>query len=375
MDLFQKLEEMGHEQVVFFQHRETGLKAIVAIHNTTLGPALGGLRMWPYANEKEALIDVLRLSRGMTYKAAVSGLNLGGGKAVLIGNPETDKSEGLFRALGRFIGSLGGRYITAEDVGTNVKDMDYLYQETDRVVGVHRVHGGSGDPSPFTAYGTLQGIKACLQKRYGHDDPGKVSFAVQGVGSVGYYLTKFLSEAGAKVFVCDINATRVEAVVDEFGAEPVPMGQIYDTDAKVFSPCALGGVVNQETVSRLKCDIVAGSANNQLESNEFGTALEERNILYAPDYAINAGGLMNVAIELQGYDRDRAYRTVSSIRDIISRIFRLAERDSIPTWKAADRLAEERIAEIAMVKMPYSKRFKDRLSGRRPQHTTAAEAE
>jgi leucine dehydrogenase len=326
--------------------------------------------MWPYQNEEEALRDVLRLSRGMTYKASVSGLNLGGGKAVLIGDPEEHKSEELFRAFGRFIGSLGGRYITAEDVGTSVEDMDYIYQETDRVVGVHRVHGGSGDPSPFTAYGTLQGIKACLQLKYGSDDPGQVSFAVQGVGHVGYYLTKYLREAGAKVFVCDINENRVERAVDELGAEAVPMEQIYDTDAKVFAPCALGGVINEDTVPRLKCDIVAGSANNQLESEEWGTVLEERGILYAPDYAINAGGLMNVAIELQGYDRDRAYRTVSTIYSIIRTIFGIARRDGIPSWQAADRLAEERIAAIAKVRRFYSKRFKDRLSGRRP-HTTA----
>jgi leucine dehydrogenase len=370
MELFETLHSMGHEQVVFFHHEPTGLKAIVAIHDTTLGPALGGLRMWPYQSEHDALKDVLRLSRGMTYKAAVSGLNLGGGKAVLIGDPEKDKSEALFRSLGRFIGSLGGRYITAEDVGTNVDDMDYLYQETDRVVGVHRVHGGSGDPSPFTAYGTLQGIKACLQRRYGSDDPGKLSFAVQGVGHVGYYLTKYLTEAGAKVFVCDINESRVERVVDELGAEAVPMDQIYDVDANVFSPCALGGVINEDTVPRLKCAIVAGSANNQLDSDEWGTALEQRDILYAPDYAINAGGLMNVAIELQGYDRDRAYRTVSTIYAIIGRIFSIADRDGIPCWQAADRLAEERIAAIAGVRRFYSRRFKDRLSGRRP-HTTA----
>jgi len=297
-------------------------------------------------------------------------LNLGGGKAVLIGDPEEHKSEELFRAFGRFIGSLGGRYITAEDVGTSVEDMDYIYQETDRVVGVHRVHGGSGDPSPFTAYGTLQGIKACLQLKYGSDDPGRLSFAVQGVGHVGYYLTKYLREAGAKVFVCDINENRVERAVDELGAEAVPMEQIYDTDAKVFAPCALGGVINEDTVPRLKCDIVAGSANNQLESEEWGTVLEERGILYAPDYAINAGGLMNVAIELQGYDRDRAYRTVSTIYSIMGTIFSIARRDGIPSWQAADRLAEERIAAIAKVRRFYSKRFKDRLSGRRP-HTTA----
>lgn len=370
MKIFEQLEAMGHEQVAFFQHKDSGLKAIVAVHDTALGPALGGLRMWPYASDDDAVKDVLRLSRGMTYKAAVSGLNLGGGKAVLIGDPETDKSEGLFRAFGRFIGSLGGRYITAEDVGTTVDDMDYIYQETDRVVGVHRVHGGSGDPSPFTAFGTLQGIKACLQKKYGHEDPGKASFAIQGAGSVGHYLAKFLSEAGAKVFITDINQKRVQQIVDEFGAEAVPVEQIYDVDANVFAPCALGGVINETTLPRLKFDIIAGSANNQLETDEMGTMLEQRNIVYAPDYAINAGGLMNVAIELQGYDRDRAYRMVSSIRDIIGRIFLIAERDGIPSWMAADRLAEERIAMISKVKIPYSKRFKDRLSGRRT-HTAA----
>lgn len=369
MELFETLGRMGHEEVVAFNHKATGLKAFVAIHDTTLGPALGGCRMWPYHSEEEALIDVLRLSRGMTYKASVAGLNLGGGKAVVIGDPEKDKSEELFRALGRFIGSLGGRYITAEDVGTNVEDMDYVYMETDRVVGVHKVHGGSGDPSPYTAFGTLQGIKACLQKKYGHDDVGKMSFAVQGVGHVGFYLTKYLRETGAKVFVCDINEARVETAVDELGAEAVSMDQIYDVDAQVFSPCALGGVINEDTVPRLKCDIVAGSANNQLESDDWGTKLEERGILYAPDYAINAGGLINVAIELQGYDQDRAFRTVGTIYSIIQQIFKIADRDGIPSWQAADRLAEERIASIASVRRFYSQRFKDRLSGRRP-HTT-----
>ncbi|HUO82375.1 MAG TPA: Glu/Leu/Phe/Val dehydrogenase dimerization domain-containing protein [Gammaproteobacteria bacterium] len=370
MELFDILEEKGHEEVVFFHSQSTGMKCIVAIHSTVLGPALGGLRMWPYATEDEALKDVLRLSRGMTYKASVSGLNLGGGKAVLIGDPEKDKSEALFRALGRFIGSLGNRYITAEDVGTTVEDMDYIFQETDRVVGVHKVHGGSGDPSPFTAYGTMQGIKACLERRYGHTDVGQASYAVQGVGSVGHHLVRLLRRHGAKVFVTDINAERVQQTVDELGAEAVPMNQIYDTDAKVFAPCALGGVVNEDTVPRLKCEIVAGAANNQLESDEWGTALEKRGILYAPDYAINAGGLMNVAIELQGYNKERAYLAVSSIYINIRNIFNIADRDGIPSWQAADRLAEERIRAIGEVKKPYSKRFKDRLSGRSP-HTAA----
>lgn len=367
MNLFESIAGHGHEQVVFFNHPETGLKAIVAIHNTLLGPALGGLRMWPYSNEDEALRDVLRLSRGMTYKAAVSGLNLGGGKAVLIGDPEKDKSEALFRALGRFIGSLGGRYITAEDVGTTVEDMEFIFQETDRVVGVHPVHGGSGDPSPFTAFGTVQGIKACLNKKYGSPSVAGRVFAVQGAGSVGYNLIKMLSKEGARIFACDINDDRVERVVDDFGVEAVPLSEIYDVEANVFAPCALGAVINAETVPRLRCDIVAGSANNQLDSDEWGSELEQRGIIYAPDYAINAGGLINVAIELQGYNRERAYQAVSSIYNNIENIFRIAERDGIPSWQAADRMAIERIRAISTIRQPYTKRFKDRLSGRSPK--------
>ncbi len=370
MNVFETIGDRGHEQVVFFNHAATGLKAIVAIHNTVLGPALGGLRMWPYANEQEALTDVLRLSRGMTYKAAVSGLNLGGGKAVLIGDPKTDKSEALFRAFGRFIGSLGMRYITAEDVGTTVEDMEYIFQETDRVVGVHPVHGGSGDPSPFTAFGTVQGIKACLNKHYGSPNIGGISFAVQGTGSVGGNIVKMLAKEGAgKIFVCDINEDRVAKAVDEYGAEPVPLDEIYDVDAKVFVPCALGAVINNDTLPRLRCDIIAGSANNQLESEETGTLVEERGILYAPDYVINAGGLINVAIELQGYNRERAYQAVSMIYTNIENLFRIAERDSIPTWQAANRMGEERIRAIGNVRLPYSKRFKDRLSGRAPKQS------
>lgn len=369
MELFDTMSDRGHEQVVFFQDRPTGLRAIVAIHSTVLGPALGGLRMWPYANEEEALRDVLRLSRGMTYKAAVSGLNLGGGKAVVIGDPERNKSEALFRMLGRFIGSLYNRYITAEDVGTTVEDMDHIFQETDRVVGVHEVHGGSGDPSPFTALGTLKGIEACAERRFGHADLGKLSFGVQGVGHVGRHLVHRLRERGARVTVTDINDERVQSVVDEYGADAVPMQNIYDLDMDVFVPCALGGVINEDTVPRLKCSIVAGSANNQLESEAWGTALGERGILYAPDYAINAGGLINVAIELQGYDKERAHRQVSLIYNNLARIFDIAERDGIPSWQAADRMAEERIAAVGRTKLPYTRRFKDRLSGR-AHHTT-----
>ncbi|MEM9385925.1 MAG: Glu/Leu/Phe/Val dehydrogenase dimerization domain-containing protein [Pseudomonadota bacterium] len=366
MQLFDILAEQGHEEVVFFHHQESGLRAIVAIHNTTLGPALGGLRMWPYSSEADAVKDVLRLSQGMTYKAAVAGLNLGGGKAVLIGDPQTHKSEALFRSLGRFIGSLGGRYITAEDVGTTVDDMEYIFQETDRVVGVHPVHGGSGDPSPFTAYGTLEGIRACLNKRYGHADFSKLAYAVQGVGSVGGKLAVLLRERGAKVFACDLNEDRVQQLADEHGIEPVPMSEIYDVDAQVFAPCALGGIINADTVPRLRSEIVCGSANNQLESEEWGTELEARNILYAPDYAVNSGGLINVALELQGYDRERAYQAIETIYTSVSNIFAIAERDGIPSWQAANRLAEERIRAVSSTRMPYTLRFKDRLSGRKP---------
>ncbi|PZN27661.1 MAG: leucine dehydrogenase [Proteobacteria bacterium] len=354
MSLFETLAESGHEQVVYFHDRDSALRCIIAIHSTVLGPAIGGLRMWPYANEADALRDVLRHSKEMTYKAAIAGLNLGGAKAVLIGNPETDKSEALFRGLGRFIDSLGGRYITAEDVGTNVEDMDLIHQETGFVVGVDQVHGGSGDPSRFTALGTLHGIRACMQFKFGHADLSRASFAVQGAGQVGYHLTRLLCESGAKVFVTDINEERVEQVVDECGAEAVPMAQIYDVEADVFSPCAMSAVINEDTVPRLRCAIVAGGANHQLESAEFGTELERRGILYAPDYAINAGGLMNSAVELEGYDEERALRSVARIHGIISRILTRAAAENIPTWQAADRLAAERIAAIGRIRLTYT---------------------
>jgi leucine dehydrogenase len=354
MNLFETLGQLGHEQVVFFQHPDSGLKCIIAIHSTLLGPALGGLRMWPYASEADAVRDVLIHSKNMTYKAAIAGLNLGGGKAVIIGNPETHKSEALLRALGRYIHSLGGRFIVAEDVGTNVDDMEMIRQETRHVVGVHQVNGGSGDPARFTALGTLQGIKACLEFKYGHADLHRVSFAVQGAGQVGYHLVKALRENGAKVFVTDINDQRVEQLVDECGAEPVPMSQIYDVDANVFSPCAMGGVINEDTLPQLRCEIVAGGANNQLESEELGIELDRRGILYAPDYAVNAGGLLNSACELSGYNEERALQSVARIYGIIKRILELSRQDGLPTLQAANRLAQQRIDSLSRVKLPYT---------------------
>jgi leucine dehydrogenase len=362
--IFETISTSGHEQIVFCQSRDAGLKAIIAIHNTVLGPALGGLRMWPYKNEAEALNDVLRLSRGMTFKNAVAGLNLGGGKAVIIGDPAKDKSEALFRAFGRFVNSLNGRYITAEDVGIDVNDMEYVFRETEFVTGVHQVHGGSGDPSPFTAYGTLQGLMAALSRKFGNEDVGKYTYAVQGAGHVGTEFIKLLREQNAKVFVTDINKESVQRCVDELGCEAVGTEEIYDVNADVYSPCALGGTVNEQTLPRLKCKIICGAANNQLATDEIGDEVEKRGILYAPDYAVNAGGVMNVSLEIDGYNRERAMRMMRTIYYNVGRIFQIAERDGIPTYKAADRMAEERINAIGKIKLPTMGNDGPRFLGR-----------
>ena len=363
--IFESISKTNHEEVVFCHNKDAGLKAIIAIHNSVLGPALGGLRMWPYATEQDALSDVLRLSRGMTYKAAVSGLNLGGGKAVIIGDPSKDKSEALFRAFGRFVNSLNGRYITAEDVGIDVNDMEYVYRETEFVTGVHQVHGGSGDPSPFTAFGTLQGLMASLQTQFGNEDVGNYSYAVQGVGHVGMEYVKLLSERGAKIFVTDINKELVQRAVDDFGAEAVSADDIYDVNVDIYSPCALGGTVNEQTLERLKCKIICGAANNQLATNEIGDEVQKRGILYAPDYAVNAGGLMNVSLEIDGYNRERAMRMLRTIYFNLGRIFEISKRDNIPTYMAADRMAEERINAIGKLRLPHLGKDAPRFQGRR----------
>ncbi|MCK9539859.1 Glu/Leu/Phe/Val dehydrogenase dimerization domain-containing protein [Dokdonella sp.] len=362
--IFDTIAQTGHEQVVFCHSKDAGLKAIIAIHNSVLGPALGGLRMWPYKSEAEALNDVLRLSRGMTYKNAVAGLNLGGGKAVIIGDPSHDKSEALFRAFGRFVNSLSGRYITAEDVGIDVNDMEYVFRETEFVTGVHQVHGGSGDPSPFTAYGSLQGLMAALSHRFGNEDIGKYSFAVQGVGHVGMEFVKLLREQGAKVFVTDINQEQVQKAVAEHGCEAVGLDDIYDVDADVYSPCALGGTLNEQTIDRIKAKVICGPANNQLATDEIGDELDRRGVLYAPDYAVNAGGVMNVSLEIDGYNRERAMRMMRTIYYNLGRIFDIAKRDGIPTYKAADRMAEERIATIGKLKLPHTGATGPRFLGR-----------
>ena len=366
--IFDTITNTGHEEVVFCHNKDAGLKAIVAIHNTVLGPALGGLRMWPYKTEAEALDDVLRLSRGMTYKNAVAGLNIGGGKAVIIGDPAKDKSEALFRAFGRFVNSLNGRYITAEDVGINVNDMEWVFRETEFVTGVHQVHGGSGDPSPFTAYGTIQGLLAALKYKFGNEDIGKYTYAVQGAGHVGMEFIKLLREHGAKVYVTDIDADLVKSAVENYGCTAVGLDEIYDTDADVYSPCALGGTVNEKTLPRLKCKVICGAANNQLANDAIGEEVEKRGILYAPDYAVNAGGVMNVSLEIDGYNRERAMRMMRTVYENVGRIFQIAKRDSIPTFKAADRLAEERIAAIGKIKLPHMGNNGPRFLGRMRGH-------
>ncbi len=355
MGIFELLIERDHEQVVFCSDPTVGLKAIIAIHNTTLGPALGGTRMWNYGTEEEALRDVLRLSRGMTYKAAAAGLNLGGGKAVIIGDPKTMQTEALFRSFGRFVNGLGGRYITAEDVGTSVRVMEWVRMETDFVTGIDEVLGGSGDPSPMTALGVFHGIRACARHRWGSEDLSGKRVAIQGLGHVGYYLARDLKDAGARLIVTDIDEEKVRRVVEEFGAEQVHRDAIYQVQADIYAPCALGGVINDTTLAQFNFEIIAGAANNQLEDEEkHGEALRKRDILYAPDYVINAGGLINVANEIEGYHRERALKQVGEIYNAMLAIFREADKEGIPTYQAANRLAEQRINSISHLKETYS---------------------
>ncbi len=353
MQIFQDMIDLDHEELVFCNNREVGLKGIIAIHNTTIGPALGGTRMWPFSSEEEAIVDVLRLSRGMTYKASAAGLNLGGGKAVIIGDPRKDKTEELFRAFGRFIESLGGRYITAEDVGTSVEDMEYVYMETKHVTGITTAHGGSGDPSPVTAFGVYQGMKAAVLEKMGKESLEGLKVAVQGIGHVGYFLVEYLVKEGASVVVTDIDAEKVARVVNEFNVRSVDVDAIYEEDADIFSPCALGAVINDSSISKLKCQIIAGGSNNQLESEHHGLELEKRGILYAPDYVINAGGLINVSIELEGYNKERAMRRAGQIYDRLLEVFAIAKEEKVPTSEAADRMAEKRIRRIASLKRNY----------------------
>ena len=363
LSIFNALQNMGHEQVVVCSNPDTNLKAIIAIHNTTLGPALGGTRMWMYNNEQEALKDVLRLSRGMTYKAAISGLNLGGGKAVIIGDPHTDKNEALFRSFGRFVDSLGGRYITAEDVGMSVQDMEWIYSETKFVTGIPETLGGSGNPSPVTAYGVYMGAKAAAKKAYGSDSLAGKKIALQGAGNVASTFADYAAKEGAKLFVTDIYTEKAQSLANKVGGTLVNPDEIYGLDVDIFTPCALGGVVNDQTMDQFKCDIIAGGANNILDDEDHhGQILLDKGILYAPDYVINAGGIINISSELEGYNRQQAMNQTERIYDTTLSVLNYSEEHGIPTHKASNELAEKRIAEVSKLKSMYTSQSK--ISGR-----------
>jgi leucine dehydrogenase len=333
----------AHEQVVFCQDEETGLKAIIGIHSTTLGPALGGTRMWNYSSEFDAIQDVLRLSRGMSFKASISGLDLGGGKAVIIGDARKDKNEAMMRKFGQFVDSLSGRYITAEDVGISTKDMEYVKMETDHVTGIPVSMGGSGDPSPYTAYGVFMGMKASANFKWGSDSIEGKTVVVQGVGHVGETVVKHATEAGAKVIINDIYDDILENVASKFNAE-IYKGDIYDLDMDIYAPCALGATVNDDTIGRLKCEVIAGAANNQLAlENKHGMMLKERGIVYAPDFLINAGGLINVNSEIAKYDTDEVMKRTENIYNTTLQILNESDSLEITTHQAALKIAQERI--------------------------------
>jgi leucine dehydrogenase len=341
MKLFDTLAEMGHEEVVMCSDPSVGYRGILAVHSTKLGPALGGTRFWQYATDEEAITDALRLSRGMTYKNAVAGLHLGGGKSIIIGDNKTRDREKIFRAHGRFVESLGGRYITAEDVGTSTKDMDYVHMETGHVAGLA---GKSGDPSPVTAHGVFRAVQASANRMWGSDSLEGKCVAIQGCGSVGTYLAKELHGAGARLIVSDIDAARTARVSKLTGAEIVEGDEIFSANADIFSPCALGGIINDKTIPMLKAYIVAGGANNQLLEERHGEELQRLGILYAPDYVANAGGVINVFGEVAGWDAQRALDKADDIYDTILKVFEIADAQHIPTYAAADRLAEQRLA-------------------------------
>lgn len=346
----ERMSEYNHEQLLFCNDNATGLKAIIAVHNTTLGPALGGTRMWQYNNELEALNDVLRLSRGMTYKNSISGLNLGGGKAVIIGDSRKQKSEALFRRFGKFVESLGGKYITAEDVGISPQDMTWVNMETNNVVGLP---GKSGDPSPVTAYGVYMGMKAAAKKQFGTDNLAGKKVAVQGVGHVGEYLVSYLAKENAIVYISDIHEASLQRVSKKYGAIVVGLDEIYEKDVDIYAPCALGATVNDFTLDHLKCSIIAGAANNQLaDETVHGEIMKEKGIIYVPDFMLNAGGVINCYAEVKGLSSEWAMGKAEEIYQTTTNILERSQADNVPTYKIANQMAEERIEAIGRVKLP-----------------------
>jgi len=348
--VIERMSKYDHEQLLFCNDNATGLKAIIAVHNTTLGPALGGTRMWNYTNELEALNDVLRLSRGMTYKNAISGLNLGGGKAVIIGDSRVQKNEALMRRFGKFVESLGGKYITAEDVGISTNDMVWVNMETNNVVGLP---GKSGDPSPVTAYGVYMGMKAAAKLQFGSDSLTGKKVAVQGVGHVGEYLVAYLAKENADIYISDIHEETLQAVSGKYGATIVGLNEIYGIDMDIYAPCALGATVNDDTLSQLKCSIIAGAANNQLKDETIhGEIVKEKGIIYVPDFMLNAGGVINCYAEVKGLTAEWAMGKAEDIYNTTLSIINRSISDNVPTYKIANKMAEERIASIGRVKLP-----------------------
>jgi leucine dehydrogenase len=342
--VFGQLSFDGHEQVVFCHDKDTGLKAIIGIHNTVLGPALGGTRMWKYTNEWEALNDVLRLSRGMTFKNSISGLNLGGGKAVIIGDAKTEKTPELMTRFGQFVDSLSGKYITAEDVGMETKDMDIVSEVTKHVAGISVEKGGSGNPSPVTAYGVFMGMKAAAKYKFGSDNLEGKKVLVQGIGHVGEVLVKHLAESGALVTVTDINEERTHQVAAKYGAKVFAGGDLYGADVDIYAPCALGATINDDTINNIKASIIAGAANNQLANEAVhGKLLKERGILYAPDFLINAGGVINVYSELVKWTNAQVMEKTENIYNTALEIFDFADKNNITTHQAALSIAQKRI--------------------------------
>lgn len=350
LKLFDYMQTHNHEQVAFWNDKESGLKAIIAIHDTTLGPALGGVRMWPYQSEEDALLDVLRLSEAMSYKASVAGLPLGGGKAVIIGDPAKDKTKDLFYSFGRFVESLNGRYVTAEDVGITVKDIEYISRGTKHVSGLPTTQGGSGDPSILTAFGIYQGMKAASQIIFGSNSLAGRTVAVQGVGKVGRTLVGHLSNEGAEVIAADINPQAAAWIKEEYDITLVDMENIYDANVDIFAPCALGAVLNDNTIPRLRCSIIAGAANNQLAEETHGTMLHERGILYVPDYVINSGGIISVIVDLGAFDADEAKSRATAIYNTVLNVINLSKENNIPTNEAALQLAKSRINQAKSTK-------------------------
>ncbi len=334
----------GHERIIFAHEPVSGLRSIIAIHDRTMGPALGGLRFFPYSDEQSALKDVMNLAKAMTYKSALADLSVGGGKSVIIGNPQIDKTEALLRSFGKVLNDLNGAYIVAEDAGTSQKDMDVIRRSTRFVTGASTSSGGAGDPSPVTAMGIFEGMKACVKHVFDRDDLSGIKVAIQGVGNVGFPLAKHLHQAGAKLVVSDKNQDHIKTAVKELGVQAVAPEDIFGIDCDIFSPCAMGGAINENTIQKLKCKIIAGAANNQLASEEIAEKLVTKGIVYAPDFVINAGGIIHVAQELEGYEWKKVEVRVQRIYNTILQILERSQSQKLPPSKIAVAMAKDRLA-------------------------------